>query len=157
MLLSGMPRVIHIPLSGGDRKAQAKQIRWAHGLHNQLMKQSAAARREAELKTREADALECQAWNTIMDCGGPAVPSPTIEQALNAGYDFVIAGCNSCNRTNKADLKRVRRPPGTFLHTLEPSLFCEPCSQGRRYKVRAYIIGVCAGDPNQPKPLEACP
>ena len=27
------PRIIHIPLSGGDRKAQAKGIRYAHGLH----------------------------------------------------------------------------------------------------------------------------
>jgi hypothetical protein len=26
------PRIIHIPLSGGDRKAQAKGIRYAHGL-----------------------------------------------------------------------------------------------------------------------------
>jgi hypothetical protein len=28
------PRIIHIPLSGGDRMAQAKGIRHAHGLHN---------------------------------------------------------------------------------------------------------------------------
>jgi hypothetical protein len=28
------PRIIHIPLSGGDRKAQAKGIRYAHGIHN---------------------------------------------------------------------------------------------------------------------------
>jgi hypothetical protein len=27
------PRIIHIPLSGGDRKAQAKGIRYAHGIH----------------------------------------------------------------------------------------------------------------------------
>ena len=26
------PRIIHIPLSGGDRKAQAKGIRYAHGI-----------------------------------------------------------------------------------------------------------------------------
>ena len=26
-------RIIHIPLSGGDRKAQAKRIRHPHGLH----------------------------------------------------------------------------------------------------------------------------
>ena len=30
----GSPRIIHIPLSGGDRKAQAKGIRNAHGLHD---------------------------------------------------------------------------------------------------------------------------
>jgi hypothetical protein len=27
------PRIIQIPLSGGDRKAQVKGIRQAHGLH----------------------------------------------------------------------------------------------------------------------------
>jgi hypothetical protein len=27
------PRIIHIPLSGGDRKAQAKDIRYAHGIY----------------------------------------------------------------------------------------------------------------------------
>jgi hypothetical protein len=27
------PRIIHIPLSGGDRRAQAKGIRYAHGIH----------------------------------------------------------------------------------------------------------------------------
>jgi hypothetical protein len=32
-MIRGMsPRIIHIPLSGGDRKAQAKGIRHAHGL-----------------------------------------------------------------------------------------------------------------------------
>jgi hypothetical protein len=27
------PRIIHIPLSGGDRKAQAKGIRYGSGVH----------------------------------------------------------------------------------------------------------------------------
>jgi hypothetical protein len=40
------PRIIHIPLSGGDRKAQAKGIRYARGIHNSY--------------------LECEAWNAIM-------------------------------------------------------------------------------------------
>jgi hypothetical protein len=28
-----LPRIIHIPLSGGDRKAQAKGIRYRSGVH----------------------------------------------------------------------------------------------------------------------------
>jgi hypothetical protein len=28
------PRIIHIPLSGGDRKAQAKGIRYRSGVHS---------------------------------------------------------------------------------------------------------------------------
>jgi hypothetical protein len=31
------PRIIHIPLSGGDRKAQAKGIRYAHGITKALI------------------------------------------------------------------------------------------------------------------------
>jgi hypothetical protein len=34
------PRIIHIPLSGGDRKAQAKGIRQAHGIHASHYRQS---------------------------------------------------------------------------------------------------------------------
>jgi hypothetical protein len=88
------PRIIHIPLSGGDRKAQAKGIRRAHGLHNSYFQESQLIRSAAEAKLREADKLECDAWNAIMWAGGPAMPSPgnpqaepTIAKALNAGYD----------------------------------------------------------------------
>ena len=70
------PRIIHIPLSGGDRKAQAKGIRYAHGIHNSYFKESVLIRSAAEAKIREADRLECEAWNAIMWAGGPALPSP---------------------------------------------------------------------------------
>jgi hypothetical protein len=65
-----MPRVIQLPLSGGDRKAQAKELRRARGLYDEYMKQSAQVRAEAHAKYREADRLECNAWNAIMFCGG---------------------------------------------------------------------------------------
>jgi hypothetical protein len=80
-----MPRVIQMPLSGGDRKAQARELRRARGLHDEYMRQAAVVRAEAREKDRRAD--ECNAWNAIMFCGGPAQPSPTIATALNAGYD----------------------------------------------------------------------
>src|SRR5258708_29706578 len=70
------PRIIHIPLSGGDRKAQAKGIRYAHGLHESYFKESVLIRSAAEAKIREADRLECEAWNAVMWAGGPAMPSP---------------------------------------------------------------------------------
>jgi hypothetical protein len=56
-------RIIHIPLSGGDRKAQAKGIRHPHGLHANLFTDSVLIRSAAEAKLREADRLECMAWN----------------------------------------------------------------------------------------------
>jgi hypothetical protein len=66
------PRIIHIPLSGGDRKAQAKGIRYAHGIHESAYRESVLIRGAAEAKIREADRLECEAWNAIMWAGGPA-------------------------------------------------------------------------------------
>ena len=53
-------------------------------------------RTAAEAKLREAERLECDAWNAIMWEGGPAMPSPdepqanpTIAKALNAGDELV--------------------------------------------------------------------
>jgi hypothetical protein len=54
------PRIIHIPLSGGDRKAQAKGIRYAHGIHESYFRESVLIRSAAEAKIREADRLECE-------------------------------------------------------------------------------------------------
>jgi hypothetical protein len=42
------PRIIHISLSGGDRKAQAKGIRYAHGIHNSYFKEWVLIRSAAE-------------------------------------------------------------------------------------------------------------
>jgi hypothetical protein len=75
------PRIIHIPLSCDDRKAQAKGIRHAHGLHNSQYRQPVQIRNAAEAKLRNADRLECEAWNAIMWAGGPAMPSPGEPQA----------------------------------------------------------------------------
>jgi hypothetical protein len=75
------PRIIHIPLSGGDRKAQPKGMRYPHGIHNSYFKESVLTRSAAEAKIREADRLECEAWNAIMWAGGPAMPSPGEPQA----------------------------------------------------------------------------
>ena len=92
------PRIIHIPLSGGDRKAQAKGIRYAHGIHESHYRESVLIRSAAEAKIREADRLECEAWNAIMWAGGPAMPSPgdpqaepTIGKAINGGFDLLEA------------------------------------------------------------------
>jgi hypothetical protein len=99
------PRIIHIPLSGGDRKAQAKGIRYAHGIHESAYRESVLIRSAAEAKLREADRLECKAWNAIMWAGGPAMPSPgdpqaepTIGKAIDGGFDLLEAKCNRCDR-----------------------------------------------------------
>jgi hypothetical protein len=55
------PRIIPIPLSGDLRKAQAKGVRHADGLHDTYFEQSKLIRSAAEAKIREADRLECEA------------------------------------------------------------------------------------------------
>src|SRR6476660_4610730 len=114
------PRIIHIPLSGGDRKAQAKGIRYAHGIHNSYFKESVLIRSAAEAKIREADRLECEAWNAIMWAGGPAMPSPgepqaepTIAKAINGGYDLLEAKCNRCDRVSLVALRALKHPLDT--------------------------------------------
>lgn len=60
------PRIIPIPLSGDLRKAQAKGVRHADELHDIYFEQSKLIRSAAEAKIREADRLECEAWNALM-------------------------------------------------------------------------------------------
>jgi hypothetical protein len=155
------PRIIHIPLSGGDRKAQAKGIRYAHGLHNSQYRESLLIRSAAEAKIREADRLECEAWNAIMWAGGPAMPSPgdpqaepTAGKAINGGFDLLEAKCNRCDRVSLVALRSLRHPPETPVWKLEAALFCEPCSAGCDYsrRQRAHILGLTYARPD-PEPV----
>jgi hypothetical protein len=55
-----------------------------------LAEQSDKCRAEGEALIRKADNLACQSWNERMwSDGGPAQPSPTIEQAINGGYPWL--------------------------------------------------------------------
>jgi hypothetical protein len=117
---------MHIPLSGGDRKAQAKGIHHAHGLHESYYRESKLIRSAAEAKIREADRLECEAWNAIMWAGGPAMPSPgepqaepTIAKAINGGYDLLEAKFNRCDRVSLVALRALKHPPDRPVWKLE--------------------------------------
>jgi hypothetical protein len=145
-LVTHVPALIHIPLSGGDRKAQAKGIRYAHGIHASHYRESVLIRSAAEAKIREADRLECEAWNAIMWAGGPAMPSPgdpqaepTIAKAINAGFDLLEAKCNRCDRVSLVPLRALRHPPETPVWKLEAALHCEPCSEGPLQPARSEL------------------
>ena len=154
------PRIIHIPLSGGDRKAQVKGIRQAHGLHNNYYRESVLIRGAAEEKIREADRLECEAWNAIMWAGGPTMPSPgepqaepTIGKAINAGFDLLEAQCNRCDRVSLVALRTLKQPADTPVWKLEAALYCEPCSERSQYsrRQRAHILGLTFARPDDPE------
>jgi hypothetical protein len=74
---------------------------------------------------------------------GPAQPSPTLGDALNAGFGFLDVRCNGCDIHQTVDLTIVRRPKATPIHELERYLRCKNCSRlsGRSYK-RSHLVAL---------------
>ena len=80
------PNYHYPPISGGDRKALAKELSKSRAMTKIFAERSAEKRREGEALIREADNLACQSWNEKMwSDGGPIDPSPTIDQAIRRG------------------------------------------------------------------------
>ena len=50
---------------------------------------------------------------------GPAQPSPTLGDALNAGYAYLEVRCLGCDTHQTVALDVVRRPKTTPIHELE--------------------------------------
>jgi hypothetical protein len=119
---------IHMPLSGGDRKALKKELARSRGMSRILESASVTKRAEGEKLIREADDLACQSWNERMwSEGGPAQPSPTIGQALNAEYRWLEVLCTRCRKRLSVDLAAIKRLASTDVHQLENSLRHEAC------------------------------
>jgi hypothetical protein len=145
------PRIIYIPLSGGDRKAQAKARREARNIASGFWQRSVQARAIGEAKIREADQLACDAWTSRTFWAEPTDRSPTIAQAINGSRPLLWAKCKKCGHEPMIDLRKVDRPPDTRLHQLEPELFRKACSKGRKSKVGADLLGVRSDD-DDPEP-----
>jgi hypothetical protein len=113
----------------------------------------ATAERAAKAR-KEAHRLACEAWNKRMRAfQGPAQPSPTLGDALNAGYRYLEVKCLGCNTHQTVALDIVRRPKATPIHELERYMRCKDCSrlQGRPYK-RSHLVAlrptrISASDP----------
>jgi hypothetical protein len=118
-------------------------------LYGTSVRMSAERARDAR---READELACIAWSQrMLGFHGPAQPSPTLGDALNAGFREVR--CAGCDLHSAVDLTTVRRPKTTPIHELERHMACKDCSQvrGRRYK-RGQLVAlrqttISANDP----------
>jgi hypothetical protein len=50
---------------------------------------------------------------------GPAQPSPTLGDAINAGFGYLEVKCLGCNTHQTIALDIVRRPKTTPVHELE--------------------------------------
>ena len=84
---------------------------------------------------------------------GPAQPSPTLGDALNAGYGYLEVRCLGCDTHQTVALDIVRRPKTTPIHELERYMRCKDCSQVRGYPFkRSHLVAlrptkISASDP----------
>jgi len=84
---------------------------------------------------------------------GPAQPSPTLGDALNAGYLYLEVRCLGCDTHQTVALDIVRRPKTTPIHELERYMRCKDCSQVRGYPYkRSHLVAlrttkISASDP----------
>jgi hypothetical protein len=120
-------------------------------LYGSSVRASAALAKEARKK---ADHLACVAWNQrMLGFNGPAQPSPTLADALNAGYRYLEVRCLGCNTNQTVALDIVRRSKSTPVHELERYMRCKDCSRVRGYPYkRSHLVAlrpnkISAGDP----------
>lgn len=102
----------------------------------------------------EADKLACEAWTKrMLAFQGPAQPSPTLGDALNAGYRYLEVRCLGCDTHQTVALDVVRRPKSIPIHELERYMRCKDCSQVRGYPYkRSHLVAlrttkISASDP----------
>lgn len=113
-----------------------------------------AAEERAAAVRKEADRLACEAWNKrMLSFQGPAQPSPTLGDALNAGYFYLEVKCLGCETHQTVALDIVRRAKATPVHELERYMRCRQCSElrGHPYK-RSHLVAlrttkISAGSP----------
>ncbi|MET4016695.1 hypothetical protein [Bradyrhizobium sp. S3.2.12] len=113
-----------------------------------------AAAEQAAAARKAADRLACQAWNArMLGFKGPAQPSPTLGDALNAGYRYLEVRCLGCETNQTVALDIVRRPKATPVHELERYMRCKDCSEVRGYPYkRSHLVAlrpnkISASDP----------
>ncbi|MCK1478855.1 hypothetical protein [Bradyrhizobium sp. 197] len=127
------PKYHPTPLSGGDRKALARELGKSRAMTSILAAQSADARAKGEALIRQADRLLCESWNERMWANGePIDPSPTIDQAVNGGHPWLEIECSRCRTKRDVDLAALRHPPTTFVHDLASRLRCGKCAKANR-------------------------
>ena len=74
---------------------------------------------------------------------GPAQPSPTIGDALNAGYGYLEVRCLGCDTHQTVALDIIRRAKTTPIHELERYMRCKDCSEIRGYPYkRSHLVAL---------------
>jgi ribosomal protein S27E len=84
--------------------------------------------------------------NALLAFKGPAQPSPSLGDALNARYGYLEVKCLGCDTHQTIALDVIRRPKTTPIHELERYMRCKDCSRVRGYPSSA---ATCALRPNK--------
>jgi hypothetical protein len=110
-------------------------------IYGTTIRMSAERAKEAR---KEADRLACEAWNyRMLGFKGPAQPSPTLGDAVNAGYLYLEVRRLGCDTHQTVALDVVRRPKATPIRELERYMRCKDCSQVRRYPYkRSHLVAL---------------
>lgn len=75
---------------------------------------------------KQADRLACEAWTKrMLAFQGPAQPSQTLGDALNAGYGYLEVRCLGCDTNQTVTLDIMRRPKATPIHDLGRYMRCK--------------------------------
>jgi hypothetical protein len=113
------PKYRPTPLSGGARKALAKELGKARAMANIRAAQSVEIRAKGATMIQQADKLLCESWNERMwSDGEPIDPSPTIDQAINGGFPWLEIRCARCKTPSDVDLAAMPSlvpPPAPHL------------------------------------------
>ena len=89
----------------------------------------AAAERATEAR-KAADRLAVEAWNKrMLGFQGPAQPSPTLGDAINAGFGYLEVRCLGCNTHQTVALEIVLRRQ-LEQGEIGPDLFRHACLMG---------------------------
>lgn len=130
------PRIIHMPLSGGDRRHYVRELKRVEELHRGLVHKVAAAYAAADEHLRLAHRTACEEWNARQFIGGDAEPSPLIQHAIDGGVLHLEVRCPQCRTSRTVDLSEMIWPRDNPVHSLRRALYCQPCMTTSRRKVR---------------------
>jgi hypothetical protein len=140
-----------LPISRGAAILSSVGTESREVIYGSAIRYSAERAKEAR---KVADKLAVKAWNDrLLGYQGPAQPSPTIGDALNAGCGYLEVRCLGCDTHQTVALDIVRRPKTTPVHELERYMRCRQCSEVRRYPYkRSHLVAlrptkISASDP----------
>jgi hypothetical protein len=146
-------RIIHVPLSGRDRKHFARELHKAEQTYDLKRREADAAHTAADSALRQAHRLDCEAWSALQFIGGSEAPSPSIGAAIHGGCELLEVECRHCNHADFVDLAEVTWPRSQPVHTLRKALYRRPCLQTVGKKRRPALVGLRV----RPEPEPAAP